>query len=261
MARKEFDVLDREALLTALGDEAKSLRICVYDAVDSTNNEAKRQAVAGETSPTLLVACEQTAGRGRLGRSFFSPNSGIYLSVLYPLRAPFDRAVSVTSAASVAVMRAIRGCTGIETDIKWVNDLYRDGKKVCGILAESIVGLSAQSMLVLGIGVNLRTREFPEELTSIAGTLEGTVTRAVLIAEIYRQLRPFLENPDDDSWLSDYRSRSCVIGKRIEWSDGEQRMRGKATGINERGELETVDDSGCPHVLRTGEISVRLYRE
>ncbi len=261
MAQCEYDVLDRESVLDALGETAASLRVCVYDTVDSTNSEAKRLAIAGETSPMLVAACAQTAGRGRLGRSFFSPNSGVYFSILYPFRASPDRAVSVTGAAAVAVMRAIRICMGIETEIKWVNDLYHKGKKVCGILAESLVGLSAQSMLVLGIGVNLRTREFPEELASIAGSLESDVPRAELIAEIGRQLLPFLEDPEDDSWLADYRAHSCVIGKRIEWSDGTRSLRGLAKGINELGELETYDEAGQTHVLRTGEISVRIYRE
>ena len=261
MARSEYDVLNRDSLLEALGDEAASLRVCVYDAVDSTNSEAKRQAIMGETAPALLATEVQTAGRGRLGRSFFSPNSSVYFSVLYPFRASPDCVVSITSAAAVAVMRAIRICTGTQTQIKWVNDLYHQEKKVCGILAESLVGLSEQSMLVLGIGVNLRTRKFPAELARIAGTLEGSVSRAALIAEIYRQLRPFLEHPEDGSWLDDYRVHSCVIGQAIEWSDGTQRVRGTAVGINARGELETVDGTGRAHVLRTGEISVRLYQE
>ena len=261
MAQGEYDVLNRESVLAALGKDAPSFRVCVYDTVDSTNSEAKRQVMGGETSPTLLVATTQTAGRGRLGRSFFSPSSGVYCSFLYPFRVSADRAVSVTGAAAVAVMRAIRACTGIKTEIKWVNDLYYEEKKVCGILAESLVGASAERMLVLGIGVNLRTREFPEELATIARGLESDVTRAELIAEIGRQLLPFLEDPENDTWLADYRAHSCVIGRPIEWSDGTRHMRGLATGINDRGELETVDEDGHAHVLRTGEISVRLYRE
>jgi len=158
----------------------------------------------------------------------------------------------------VAVMRAIRAQTGEQCLIKWVNDLYLNGKKVCGILAEALSGLEAgKQQVILGIGVNLRTEEFPDELSDKAGSVCGKeVSRVCLIAAIWRELCPFLENFDDRSWLSDYRTHSMVIGKEIEWREGARVSRGIAVDINGDGELLVEDTDGKRCVLRTGEISV-----
>lgn len=250
------DDLSEASLFNTLGG---SVHVCVFEEIDSTNNEAKRMALDGTDEPVLIAAVRQHAGRGRMGRSFYSPaQTGAYFSILYPIRTPLCGAVSVTGAAAVAVMRAIRTLTGKQTQIKWVNDLYLDGKKICGILTEAVT-VGAQTHLIVGIGVNLSTREFPEELIATAGSLgDASPSRTVLIAEIWRALRPFLDDPTDRMWLDDYRAHSCVLGRQIVWTcDGEART-GIATGINGDGELEVADSSGKTSILRTGEISVRI---
>lgn len=253
----EKDVLSLDDLRKELGNEPIALR--VFDCVDSTNEEAKRMAIDGERRTVLIAAAQQTRGRGRLGRSFYSPAStGIYFSVLHTVDRPLQSAVSLTGAAAVAVMRAIRTKTGKDPSIKWVNDLYLDGKKVCGILAEALSGLEeGRRHLILGIGINLRTDEFPMELSDKAGSVYGIyATRAALIAEIYRELKPFLQDSENRTWIEDYRAHSAVLGKRIVWTEGEHSREGRAVGINDFGELEVETDQNERLVLRTGEISV-----
>jgi len=254
--RKREDAFCEAELSKMLG---ASIGVRVFDEIDSTSNEAKRMAADGADIPTLIAAARQTAGRGRMGRSFYSPaQTGAYFSVLYPIRTPLWGAVSVTGAAAVATMRAIRTLTGKQTQIKWVNDLYLDGKKICGILTEAVT-LGERTHLIVGIGVNLNTREFPDGLNATAGSLkEAQLSRTALIAEIFRELRPFLDDPSDRSWLNDYRTHSCVLGRQIVWSRDGETKQGLAVGINQDGELEVVDDSGNASVLRTGEISVRV---
>lgn len=253
---KRKDTFCEAELSKALG---ASIGVRVFDEIDSTSNEAKRMAADGADVPTLIAAARQTAGRGRMGRSFYSPaQTGVYFSVLYPIHTPLWGAVSVTGAAAVATMRAIRTLTGKQTQIKWVNDLYLDGKKICGILTEAVT-FGARTHLIVGIGVNLNTQKFPDGLNATAGSLnDESLSRTELIAVILRELRPFLDDTSDRSWLDDYRVHSCVLGRQIVWTcEGETRQ-GVAVGINQDGELEVVDDSGNASVLRTGEISVRV---
>lgn len=256
---KTTDALNTDRLLEALGRlDAPPLGL-VLDCCDSTNAEAKRRILAEGTSPAIIAANTQTAGRGRLGRSFYSPaQTGVYFSILYPVTAPLSGVVSLTGACAVAVMRAIRGRTGIQTEIKWVNDLYLDGKKVCGILAEAL-SMGDKTHLIVGIGINLSTSIFPQELQEKAGSLDcHNVPRAELIAEIYQNLLPFLTTPSDRSWLDDYRKHSMVIGRSIEWLCGEERHEGIAVGINGDGELEVRLPDGGHTLLRTGEISIKI---
>ena len=225
--------------------------------VDSTNEYAKRLAIDG-ASCALVVAEEQTNGRGRMGRSFYSPKStGAYFSILLTPARPLGSAVTLTGAAAVAVMRAIRKETGIQTAIKWVNDLYLGKKKVCGILAEAISDFDGKgARVILGIGINLTTEEFPEELIGKAGSLNSRVDPASLIASVCRELIPFLCDLENREWLADYRAHSMVIGHRVLWRRGECEHCGKAIGINDLGELEILSDTGEQEVLRTGEISL-----
>ena len=114
----------KNALVCALGAQFEGVSVHVFDEIDSTNTEAKRMTLDGFCGDALLVAHSQTAGRGRMGRSFYSPaQTGAYFSILHTLQAPLCDAVAITSAASVAVMRAIKALTGVQTQIKWVNDL------------------------------------------------------------------------------------------------------------------------------------------
>ena len=258
------DHLTQHSLLQALQAEGLGDRLsAVYlEEIDSTNQEAKRRILAGNLGASLVVAGRQSAGRGRMGRSFYSPEgSGVYCTLALEVHASMERAVSLTGAAAVAVMRSIRRLTGVQTAIKWVNDLYFEGKKVCGILAESLSLPEdpTRRFLVLGIGVNWYGATFPEELSDVAGSVgaEGA-DRAALIAGICREIIPFLQNAEARSWLEDYRRHSCVLGKRVRWSCGDEVAEGSAVDVDGDGALLVKTDGGELMHLRTGEISLRV---
>lgn len=257
--KNNVEPLTLKSLTQAFAVHSDAPKLYAFGEIDSTNSEAKRLALTGLNTPALITAESQTAGRGRLGRSFYSPaESGAYFSILFPTSAPLQSAVSLTGAASVAVMRAIRDLTGKQTAIKWVNDLYLGGKKVCGILAEALSAQKGLHHLILGIGINLSTSDFPLDLCDKAGSLETTVSRALLISAVWRELKPFLYDLSSRAWLDDYRTHSCVIGKPIVWTHGSEPRQGVALGINQNGELLVQSTSGTLETLRTGEISVKV---
>ena len=245
------------ALVCALGEQFDNITVCVFDEIDSTNNEAKRMALDGFLGDALLVAHSQTAGRGRMGRSFYSPTgTGAYFSILHTLTAPLCDAVAITSAASVAVMRSFRQLTGIQTQIKWVNDLYYNQKKICGILTEA-TSAGEKTHVIVGIGINLDTTDFPQDLQGIAGSLGAQIDTAGLIAEIYRQVSYYLQTPGNREWLDDYRANSCVLGKKVSWTDAQTTRIGTAEAIDEDGALLIRDEKNELIRLHTGEISLR----
>ncbi len=242
----------------ALQDRLSGLDIYAYSVIDSTNTEAKRMSAEGKTQVALIAAVRQTQGRGRMGRSFYSPaDTGAYFSILYTPTSPLQNAVRITSAASVALMRAIRNLSGIQTEIKWVNDLYLKGKKIAGILCESVTG-GTGVQIILGIGVNLSTADFPEELADIAGALGRNIIPADLIAATCRELQPYIEDAADLSWLGDYRTHSTVLGRGVTWIDQGGTHTGVAREIDGEGALIVCDAEGTEHRLQTGEITLRL---
>ena len=247
----------KNALIDVLGAQFNGITVRVFDEIDSTNTEAKRMALDGFSGEALLVAHSQTAGRGRMGRSFYSPEqTGAYFSILHTLSTPLCDAVAITSATSVAVMRAIRTLAGIQTDIKWVNDLYYNGKKVCGILTEAM-SVGESTHVIVGVGINLDTADFPEELQAIAGSLNAQIDDTKLIAEIYRQISFYLKDSSNREWLEDYRKHSMVLGRRVSWGDAEALQIGVAEAIDEDGALIIRDEKNALIRLHTGEISIR----
>ena len=163
---------------------ASQLRICRYDVIDSTNTQARRLAGEGDSSPLLIIAREQSAGRGRLGRSFFSPaDTGLYMTLLYYPDRSVAELTGLTCAAAWASALAVERLCGISSQIKWVNDLYLGGRKVCGILCESF-GTPHGTAIAVGIGINLTTKDFPDALDSIAGSLQSKIDPEVLALRI-----------------------------------------------------------------------------
>ena len=232
----------------SLPPELRDLSIHLFAEIDSTNNEAKRQMEAGCTLPALFLAEGQTAGRGRQGKSFFSPaDSGLYMSLALEKPENAADAVSLTTRAAVAVCRAIRALTGLAPGIKWVNDLYLNDKKICGILAEA-----REQGVVIGIGVNIGKAAFPEELEGIAASLQlPELDRNVLAARITEELF----RPGD--YMEDYRAWSIVLGKPVTyWENGAEKS-GIAREIDDLGGLLVETESGM-EVLRSGEISLRI---
>ncbi|MEA4965323.1 MAG: biotin--[acetyl-CoA-carboxylase] ligase [Oscillospiraceae bacterium] len=237
------------------------LDVCVLQTVDSTNTEAKRRVVAGLRTPLLLAAEEQTAGRGRQGKSFYSPRGvGAYLTlVVHPEAAILD-AVSITTRASVAVCRAIRKLTREEPEIKWVNDVYLHGKKCCGMLVEAVSDFETgvTKSLIIGIGVNMTNESFPEDLPNAAALRASGLSRNRLIAEIAAELLHETADLQDRSYLEDYRAWSMVLGREITFLKEGVLREGRAVDIDDQGGLVVEDAQGARQTLQSGEITVRL---
>lgn len=233
-----------------------------FKEIDSTNSELKRLALLGAPSGTVLVADRQTAGKGRLGRRFYSPdNSGIYMSVLLRPVALSDAGL-LTTFTAVAVARALAK-TGIEVGIKWVNDLIADGRKLCGILTEAGT-YEKEPFAVIGIGMNLKKTAFPEELRDIAVSLEeltGTAPdRDPLVHAILAEMQVInLQHPHDpEALMNEYRRRSITLGRpvRVLPHHGEP-FDGVAEAINQDGSL-TVQTENGPTRVSTGEVSIKI---
>lgn len=251
----------------------KKERIFVCKELDSTNNAAKKRIGEKQEMPFLVVSESQTGGRGRMGRSFYSPSgSGIYMTLALRPDLDVSRSVLMTTAASVAVCRGIREVLGLECTIKWVNDIYLKGKKVCGILTEGITNFETGLVdaLVIGIGINYRIPEgrFPKELEEIAGTLLNedfpsghSPSRNQLVGSIADHLISLIDDLDSREFMKEYRQRSQVLGKEIRFVDGTQRggrsQEGTVVDIDNNGGLIIRTRDGDKIILNSGEITVR----
>ena len=235
-------------------------KVVCYESIDSTSTRAREFVNSGETSNFIVVANEQTGGRGRNGKSFYSPAGvSVYMSVVLRPNCCFADAVGITTAASVAVSRAIERVTCKKTQIKWVNDIYYNNKKVCGILCEAVTEKSLVTAVIVGVGINLCNSTFPDELSDIAGTLGcDSSLREILIAAVADELfaLPFGEIGEDI--LDEYRTKSLVIDKQIDYFINGQKNTATAVGIDKQGGLVVKLADGNMHTLRSGEITVRL---
>lgn len=234
-----------------------------YEIIDSTNEEAKRKIIAGETGDFLLIAKEQTAGKGRKGRDFYSPkNTGLYMSYVHVGSERIEDTVSVTTATSVIVRNAIKNVYDKDCGIKWVNDLYYEGKKVCGILCECMLPDKETKLtgIIVGIGVNLSTVDFPEELSEKAGGLDCVnikELRADLIDEICYKLETYFVNPRKYDYIGDYRKYSCALNKTVDISDATGVVtQGVVKGFSDEGYLLLEENDGSINVISSGEISL-----
>ena len=237
--------------------------IHLYDRLESSNQTAKRLALSGAPHGTLVLTNQQSAGRGRMGRKFESPaGQGIYLSLLLRADIPAADAQTVTVSAAVAVCRAVKALCGLELSIKWVNDLYYRGKKVCGILTEAGADLESGQLewLVVGIGLNLTTppEAFPAELRRLAGSLfpggPAPVSRVALAAAIARELLTLCPAFD---CLEEYRARCFVPGHWVTVCTGRETYAALALSIDDAGRLVVRRENGREEALQHGEVSIR----
>ncbi|MBQ6425352.1 MAG: biotin--[Clostridia bacterium] len=251
--------ISSDSILTRLKPDIPDLNVFCFDTVDSTNDEAKRRFRTGLKNTSLFVSDTQTNGRGRRGRSFYSPSAtGIYLSLLYPLTEGQSGFLSFTSKAAVAVCRALNSVYSVSPKIKWVNDILLDGKKIAGILCEYVTDTeSGGSAVVIGIGINLSTEIFPEAISDTAGSVGNrSVPREIITAAVAKELIMLL-NDSGSSYLDEYRALSLVIGRHIAYERNGQVFTGKAVSIDSDAALVVLRDDGRTDVLNTGEITVR----
>lgn len=263
MLMKANDRLSVEAIRPFL--LSQDVYIQVEQEVDSTNRVAKAAAISGKAGHgSFVLAGSQTEGRGRRGRPFYSPqDAGIYLSVILEPKGSLQESLLLTAEAAVAVYKAVQKVTGIELDIKWVNDLYHNGKKVCGILTEAVTDFESGDIqfAVVGIGLNLfeAAGGYPEELRGIAGGLyadreeAGSLERSRLAAEIVNAL---LEETKELRLPPEYIEHNIVPGREISISDGKTVRKAKALEICPDGRLKVEESDGSLAVLSYGEVSL-----
>ena len=245
----------------------RDLDLRVYKSISSTNTVLKQLAESGEAEGTVLLAEEQTAGRGRMSRSFFSPpRSGLYMSLLLRPHMSAQLSTRITACAAVAVAEAIEELTGCRAEIKWVNDVLVDGKKVCGILTEGSIDCESGLMhyAIVGIGINIRPPEgdFPAELRQIAGALpaapDGEDLRCRLAAAVLDRLMDLYEQLPEGDCYEAYKSRSCLIGRQINILplEGEP-VPATAIDVEPDFSLRVRLADGTETCLSSGEVSVR----
>ena len=243
------------------------LALTVYSECDSTNLRAIEYARENGTHDAVFLADSQTAGRGRLGRSFLSPaGRGIYLSILTARLPRGEDAVSVTADAAVAVCRAIERLTSLSPVIKWVNDIYVGGRKVAGILAQGIVapGSNELSGVVMGVGINVLGKELDPEIDAIATTLEregDAPDRERLVTEIIREFLDNLSDVGTKKCADEYRRRSFLVGKDVRVIRADASYPARVLGITDQCELILERTDGEREILATGEVSVREQRK
>ena len=269
---EDSDLLSAQGMLPFLDETAYPYgeqNILTYKFLESTNETAKQKVFEGAQAGTIILAEEQSKGKGRLGRSFFSPaGKGLYMSFI--IRPDFDttKALRVTAATAVAVCRAIKKVCDVEVQIKWVNDIFYEGRKVCGILTEAITNLETGQIdaIIIGIGVNCNVAEedMPEEIRETAGSLPGVDSRNRLAAEIANELMSILgsfSSEEYPEYMDEYRRRSMVLRKDIRvYKDiaTDNFVDAKAVDVSNDGGLSVIYSDGTKETITTGEISIRL---
>ena len=270
---EEPDILTEEAVRACLSKGSPVRRVICLETVDSTNTYAKRLALGGAESGTLVIADQQTAGRGRRGHSFLSPpGTGLYMTLILRPTADMEQFQMITVAAAVAVCLTLEALTEEKPLIKWVNDIYlrrgQEERKVCGILSEAVSSPETGNIesVVVGLGVNLTTRTFAG-LEDIAGSVFPTdvppcAGRAQIAAGIAERLMAFSGRLSAPELISAYRERSLLLGREITWQQDGETRRAWALDVDAQGGLVVEDENGERLTLRSGEVfQVRLVEQ
>ncbi len=235
----------------------------LFNTIDSTNNETKRQGRLGAKEGLTIVARSQTGGKGRRGRTFFSPlDSGVYFSILVRPNITLSKSLYLTTLSAVAVSRAIEKVFGLVTQIKWVNDIFYLDKKVCGILTEGETDIENNKLnfAVVGIGININRPKggFPQEITHTATNLkEDCLDEAnnKLIATVLNYFYAYYKNLADKTFLEEYRLRSFLTGKTVKVNEGRVAF---VEGIDDEFNLIVKYSDQTKGLLNSGEVSVKL---
>ena len=260
------DLLTKEAVLSCMKEVRIPGELCCFESIDSTNEEAKRRGEAGAPDGSVYVADNQTNGKGRRGRTWISPaGEDVFFTILLRPELPLSSVSMITLVAASAVSEAIDKVTGLNSNIKWPNDIVLNRKKVCGILTEMNMEIDSVAYVVVGIGINVNRMEFREDIADMATSLKKesghTVERAILLSEIlsafFRDYKLFLEEQNLSSFLEYYNQKLINVGREVRLiKKGEEIIR-TAIGINDRGELIVRDDEGNTEHIFSGEVSVR----
>ena len=244
--------ISKRKLASFLSEE---IEILSFSSIDSTNTRAKTFLIEGKELPFLVTANKQTAGRGRQGKSFYSKkNGGIYMSLA--VGKDYVSTTAITSAAAVSVATAINDLTTYNAKIKWVNDIYIEGKKASGILCEAVKDSdNTLKGYIIGIGINTDIKKFPKDIEDIATSVKAD-NKNLLASAVINNL---LENLADkeNSFLNLYKDLSLVLGKEIIYTENGNSKTAKALDIDKNGGL-IIEENGKLKTLSGGEISLKL---
>ncbi len=259
------DILSEEEITAGLNTKFLAKNIYCYKEIDSTNEEAKRQAMLGAPNGSLFIAEQQLGGKGRLGRIWASPaGTGLWFSILLRPDSIPKQVTSLTLLAGLAVCGAVRTCTGCPAMIKWPNDVVIGSKKVCGILTEMAAEIDRVDYVVLGIGINVNNASFPEELQVKATSLKletgYPVRRIDLLQETLRELEALLESQKTNgssTLLSDYKQLCVSLNREVGFTRDKKPMTGIAVDISPEGELMVRCSDGTLVSIYSGEVTVQ----
>lgn len=260
------DVLTPEEIACGLRTKTLGSQIVTLWEVDSTNEEAKRQAQNGAPDGSVFIAERQTGGKGRLGRKWESPDgTGIWFSILLRPGLVPSEVSCITLLAGIAVCRAIRSVTGCEAKIKWPNDVVIGSRKVCGILTELTAEIDRIEYVVLGIGINANMESFPEELAEKATSLRmesgKTFPRAAVLRAVLEALEPLLERAKNGDGLNgileEYKALCVSLNRRVSFYSGSRQRTGTAVDVSPTGELIVACDEGGLVPVNAGEVIVQ----
>ena len=265
MLTGKSDIVSVEGIRAALPERYKNLPLEVKQSTVSTNIDVGAAAANGAPHGTTTVSLEQKSGQGRLGKTFCSPKGGVYFSTLIRPTLSIEKAVMITPAAAVAVHKAITEVLGLPVSIKWVNDIYMNGRKVVGIStqAQADIAVGGISGIIVGIGINYNTAQtdFSPELKDKAGSLfyeNAPAKRNELLAATIANLLDLSKYLTDKSYMDYYRKHNLVIGARVDYEIDKETKSGIVENIDDNGSLIIHEDGKSEkRRLSCGEISVR----
>lgn len=263
---RETDVLSAAGITHYLDPETRTwIRLEVFEEVDSTNEVLKRRSAEGPEEGLVTAAMTQTRGKGRYSRGFCSPaGTGTYFSIYLKPTFSLEYTPLITTAAAVAVCRAVDKLSGKRAQIKWVNDVYLEGKKITGILTEASFNAESAELeyAVLGIGINLYLPDggFPPEAGPAGAVFEDVQEdmRNRMIAEVLNQFRPLYERLEERSFLPEYRERCFVTGRDVLVLRGGKKTSARALDIDDQCRLKVRYEDGREELLNSGEVSLKV---
>lgn len=256
-----YRLLEGDLLIPEIIEKALQIQVSYNEKSISTQKDAKENIMTNPKTPQLYLAPKQEMAKGRMNRPFFtSENGGIYMSLHLKPNVHYSDLEPFTMMAASSITKAISRLTGIDTQIKWVNDIYLGQKKIAGIITEAITSVETGLItdVIIGIGLNFFIKDFPDDLNSKAGSLfsvQPTITRNQLIIEIWKL---FTEIPVKDH-IKVYKDKSLVLNRQVTFMENDTLISGKAIAITDEGHLVIRLESGQEKILRSGEISLSSW--
>jgi len=260
----KYEKISAEALQEQIN---ANVNIRIFECLDSTNTSAKHYAEDGMPEGGLIIALSQTGGKGRMGRSFYSPeNCGIYFSLILRPKIPPEDISLITPVAAVAVAKAFEDIAKKSPKIKWVNDIFVNGKKVCGILSEAAFNVDGRAeYVILGIGLNLLEPKggYPEDIKNIAGSLfseNEDFSPNEILAAVVNNFFEFYKALKSKAVLEEYQKRMMLIGERINYTQNKIENSATVQGIDQKFRIILKNENGDLIHLSSGEVTIGSKR-